>query len=315
MSSIQIDPLVIDVPEAEVARLKRKLVDTRLPEHEMVPGAGDVYGTKHMHMSRRPQLDRSVPTDNFARDRPPSGFKGYTTKWAYNYDCEYDVTIHFTYTTSMRKDAIPIILIHGWPGSFYEFDRLVDNLRVTGHQYPRCRAVHLSLSPATEDFIPESDSEKKKYERSQDWLDNHPGYAVCMRTRPHTLGCSLHDNPMGVLSWVGEKYYELVSPARRTDPAWDQIILTQISLYYFSGCIMSSMLPYYVNPKHAEFAKLFMMNENRVKVPMAYTPFLYHSQPGNERSAKLTGNLLFYDGMSIVLHFCEDVITNQIQRI
>ncbi|KAL4777078.1 Alpha/Beta hydrolase protein [Aspergillus nidulans var. acristatus] len=194
----------------------------------------------------------------------------------------------------MRKDAIPMILIYGWPGSFYEFDRLVDNLdapqsesdsafhvvvpslpcfcwssnppkrgwtlqynsrlfdqlmaglgydayvaqlsdcgsfvaRQLGSKYFRCRAVHLDFSPATVYFMSESVSRKKRCERSQDWLDNHLGYAVCMRTRPHTLGYGFHDNPMGILSWVGEKYYELMSPARRTDPAWDQRILTQAS--------------------------------------------------------------------------------------
>lgn len=45
MSSIKVDPFTVDIPEAEVARLKRKLVDTRLPEQEIVPGAGDGYGT------------------------------------------------------------------------------------------------------------------------------------------------------------------------------------------------------------------------------------------------------------------------------
>lgn len=45
MPSIKVDPFTVDIPEAEVARLKRKLVDTRLPEQEIVPGAGDAYGT------------------------------------------------------------------------------------------------------------------------------------------------------------------------------------------------------------------------------------------------------------------------------
>lgn len=255
-------------------------------------------------------------------------------------------------------------MIHGWPGSFYEFDRIIDRLvapestadpafhvvapnlpgfcwsskpptrgwtlqdnarvldnlmnglgysayvaqagdwgsfvaRELGSKYPKCRAVHLNFSPPPEDFIPETPSEKSRFERSQDWLDNHLGYAVCMRTRPQTLGFALCDNPMGILAWVGEKYHELVDPARRADREWDQNVLTQASLYCFSGCIMPSMRPYYENPKHAEFVQLFMREENLVKVPLAYTSFLYDSRPGNERSAQKTGNLVFYNGESI----------------
>lgn len=384
MHPIEIDPFTIQISESEVARLKRKLVDTRLPEHEIVAGAGDAYGTKHVYV-KKAIIILSVLIRN-CLGPPAEWFQRLYNKWVNDFDWfvvqkhlnrhqhaiatipdnEYDLKIHFTHTRSMRTDAIPIILIHGWPGSFYEFDRLVDNLaapqsesdpafhvvvpslpgfcwssnppkrgwtmqdngrlfdklmaglgydsyvvqagdwgsfvaRELGSKYPRCRAIHLNFSPATEDFMPESESEKKRHKRSQDWLDDHLGYAVCMRTRPHTVGYGFHDNPMGILSWVGEKYYELVSPARRSDPAWDKIILTQVSLYYFSGCIMPSMLPYYENPKHAEFAKLFMIEENLVKVPMAYTSFLYDSRPGNKRSAKLTGNLVFYNGMSIAL--------------
>lgn len=59
---------------------------------------------------------------------------------------------------------------------------------------------------------------------------------------------------------------------------------------------MPSMLPYYENPKHAEFARLFMKEESLVRVPLGYTSFLYDSRPGNERSAKKTGNLVFYNG-------------------
>ncbi|KAF2099549.1 alpha/beta-hydrolase [Rhizodiscina lignyota] len=40
---------------------------------------------------------------------------------------EFDV--HFVALFSKRKDAIPIILLHGWPGSFLEFLSILDSLR------------------------------------------------------------------------------------------------------------------------------------------------------------------------------------------
>jgi len=44
-----------------------------------------------------------------------------------------DIDLHFIGVFSSRKDAIPIIFMHGWPGSFIEFLPL---LRVVQKQYP-----------------------------------------------------------------------------------------------------------------------------------------------------------------------------------
>jgi len=39
------------------------------------------------------------------------------------------MTIHFVGIYSQHVDAVPIILLHGWPGSFYEFYPLIHELR------------------------------------------------------------------------------------------------------------------------------------------------------------------------------------------
>lgn len=39
-----------------------------------------------------------------------------------------DIDIHFTALFSLRKDAIPIMFMHGWPGSFMEFLPMLDLL-------------------------------------------------------------------------------------------------------------------------------------------------------------------------------------------
>ena len=44
MSLITVSSFKVDIPEAEVARLKQKLLDTRIPGQAIVPGAGDAYG-------------------------------------------------------------------------------------------------------------------------------------------------------------------------------------------------------------------------------------------------------------------------------
>ena len=51
--------------------------------------------------------------------------------------------------------------------------------------------VHFNFAPAP---LPEGVELTKREAdvqgRVQDWLENHMGYAIMMRTRPHTIGCS-----------------------------------------------------------------------------------------------------------------------------
>ena len=249
------------------------------------------------------------------------------------------VDIHFTHTRSTRADAIPAIFCHGWPGSFFEFDRVVDDLanpsdpsqpafhvvvpnipgfmwsspphrtawtmkdtarvydklmhalgyssycaqagdwgmfiaRELGAQHPGCKAVHLNFCPVPlpEDLTPSdlTEREKRLEVRCDDWLDNHLGYAVCMRSRPHTIGVALADNPLGIMIWVGEKYLELADP-KNQDDAWEEATLTQVCLYYFSGCIMvcaGLQLP--INPVSLCSLILTTISSNR--------RLLYHSK-------------------------------------
>jgi len=278
------------------------------------------------------------------------------------------ITIHFTHTPSPRPDAIPLILIHGWPGSFAEFDRVVDALasppnpsdpafhvvvpslpgfcwspppprrgwtmqdsarvlhslmltlgyaryaaqagdwgsfvaREMGAKYATwCRAVHFNFCPvkvAEGQDDPAARSEREKFidARAQSWLDDHLAYAVAMRTRPHTIGVALVDNPVGIMMWVGEKYLEAATEAHAREPEWDEALLVQASLYYFSGCIMTSMLPYYEGIKHAEFGAFFLREENYVRCPMGYTSYKWDTRPSYEKAVRPTGNLVYYNGM------------------
>lgn len=37
--------------------------------------------------------------------------------------------VHYIHERSTHPDAIPIVLLHGWPSTFYEFHKLIDPLR------------------------------------------------------------------------------------------------------------------------------------------------------------------------------------------
>jgi hypothetical protein len=49
------------------------------------------------------------------------------------------VHLHFIHQRAKpAKDAIPLLLIHGWPGSFYEFSEVIKPLTETGEQRFHC---------------------------------------------------------------------------------------------------------------------------------------------------------------------------------
>jgi len=37
--------------------------------------------------------------------------------------------IHYVHERSSNPDAVPIVLLHGWPSTFYEFHKLINPLR------------------------------------------------------------------------------------------------------------------------------------------------------------------------------------------
>ncbi|KAL0944676.1 putative epoxide hydrolase [Colletotrichum truncatum] len=360
MSDIQ--DFKVDIPREEVDRLHRKLKDTRLPGRPIVPDAGANYG---------PEYDWAENLYNTWTD----SFDWFEVQKEMNQVPHHlttikDLTIHFVHARSENPNAIPLLTIHGWPGSFWEFSqvwepltrpsnasdpafhvvtpslpgfcwsswppragwKLQNNARIFDklmkklgyHEYmvqcgdwgalvgrelgskygDSCKLVHLNFAPSPmPDGVEYTEREKKVAERSQDWLQNHMGYAVCMRTRPHTIGIALHDNPMGILMWVGEKFNEAANPENQSKPFWTKAILTTASLYYFTGCILPSMLPYYEGPTHDMFPELAAMEEHHIKVPFGYTSFLWDTEPASKRGVERTGNLVFYRERDDAGHF------------
>lgn len=134
------------------------------------------------------------------------------------------------------------------------------------------------------------------YENSSMFL-SFSNKSILTVAQPHTIGLALHDNPLAILMWVGEKFIEASNPENQSDPSWTHAILTTASLYYFSNCIMSSMLPYYENIEHDKFAEFVVQPENRIKVPFGYTSFFWDTEPSSRRAVGRTGELVFYKGM------------------
>ncbi|MFE0382232.1 hypothetical protein ACFW1M_43310 [Streptomyces inhibens] len=73
------------------------------------------------------------------------------------------------------------------------------------------------------------------------------GFNAIQSTRPQTFSYDLHDSPVGQLAWISEKFKEWTDSAAELleDAVGRDGLLTNISVYWFSGMAGSSANLYY----------------------------------------------------------------------
>jgi microsomal epoxide hydrolase len=117
-----IRPFTIRVPDAVLADLKTRLKSPRVPES--LNGDGWTYGTDTTYLKQLVAYWR----DRFdwrAQERSLNRFEQFTT----NID---GLTLHFIHRRSKQPNALPLLITHGWPGSFVEFAKVIDPLTDPG---------------------------------------------------------------------------------------------------------------------------------------------------------------------------------------
>jgi pimeloyl-ACP methyl ester carboxylesterase len=315
MSKDAIQPFIVDVPQAELDDLRQRLANARWPQP--LPGKG---------------WDRGVPVDYLT---------GLAAYWGTEFDwraqearinqfpqfvTEIDgQRIHFLHVRSPEADATPLLLIHGWPGSFVEFLDVIGPLTdPRAHGAPDAPAFHVvvpslpgfgfsgptsdegwgsrrmasalaelmarlgyerygaqggdfgafvapdlgrvdpdhvvgvHVNAATMGFIPFgelsdderaslTDREQARVAKLQQFLGDEYGYFQVQATRPQTVAYALHDSPVGQLAWIVEKFKSWTSAAHELpEEAIDRDhILTDVSVYWFTGTAGSSANMYY----------------------------------------------------------------------
>ncbi|RDG35445.1 epoxide hydrolase [Streptomyces corynorhini] len=100
------------------------------------------------------------------------------------------------------------------------------------------------------------------------WLAEEGGYQHQQRTRPVTLSYGLADSPTGLLAWIVEKYRAWSDCDGELSARFsDDFVLTQASLYWFTGTLSTSLRPYY------EYDGGRAHRPERVEVPTALAVF------------------------------------------
>jgi pimeloyl-ACP methyl ester carboxylesterase len=131
-----IRPFTIEIPEADLEDLRARIAATRWPEKE--------------------------PVDDLSQGVPLATLQTISRYWHDEYDwrkCEARLNavpqfvteidgldIHFVHVRSKHEDALPLVVCHGWPGSFIEQMKIVDLLTdPTAHGGSAADAFHVVI--------------------------------------------------------------------------------------------------------------------------------------------------------------------------
>jgi pimeloyl-ACP methyl ester carboxylesterase len=223
-------------------------------------------------------------------------------------------------------DGPPLLLLHGWPSSVWEFVRLIPLLRESArvivpslpgygfsfapgkrssivecadqihalmaslgheryhvaagdwgssiavrlaHVYPDAvQALHLYMMPLRRpETWPESEIQSRA--ALAHWQQEEGAYGHIQGTRPQTLAYGLHDSPVGLMSWIAEKF-DRWTDARgvsRDD------LLTTVMVYWVTGSIGSSFWPYWTRLHGDWVLDDVAAGGGRIAAPLTYLDF------------------------------------------
>jgi pimeloyl-ACP methyl ester carboxylesterase len=136
VEATDVRPFNVNIPEAELAELRKRIVATRWPEKETV--------------------------SDFTQGVPLATVQKLASYWASDYDwrkvearlnavpnfiTEIDgLDIHFIHVRSKHENALPVIITHGWPGSVVEQLKLIEPLtNPTAHGGSAADAFHVVI--------------------------------------------------------------------------------------------------------------------------------------------------------------------------
>ncbi|KAI0310729.1 Alpha/Beta hydrolase protein [Amylostereum chailletii] len=150
-------PFMISIPDVKITALKRKLAEAEFPDE--LEDAGWDYGVPLADVKRlvarwkdgydwraaEKELNDTLP--QFTRDIDVEGFG--------------TLNVHYVHKKGDAVDAIPLLFVHGWPGSFIEVKKILPLLTSSTPDHPSFTVVALGLpgfgfseAPRTKGFNP-----------------------------------------------------------------------------------------------------------------------------------------------------------------
>jgi len=304
-----IKPFQIKVDETVLKDLKERLARARFPD--AIDGAGWEYGVDLNYMKELVAYWRDK-YDWRAHERELNKLDQFKTTID-------GLDIHFIHVRSKEKNALPLVVVHGWPGSVYEFHKIVgpltdpvahggkaeDAFHVVCPSLPgfgfsgkprekgwssqrmaeviaklmarlgydrygaqggdwgsgvarwltladggRCIGGHSNFPsgsrPKDDPARDATPQELERVERRAKELRDHYGYGAIQGSRPLTLGYALNDSPVGLASWVVDKFWAWSDHGGKLDNSFTKDeLLTNVMIYWVTETMPSSVRIYY----------------------------------------------------------------------
>src|SRR5438309_2603032 len=104
-------PFTLHIPDADIADLRERLARTRFPDS--APGEAWAYGADVAYLRELNEYWRTK-FDWRAEEAALNAFPQF--KVALD-----DVDLHYLHVPGVGPDPMPLLLLHGWPGSVFEF--------------------------------------------------------------------------------------------------------------------------------------------------------------------------------------------------
>lgn len=137
--------------------------------------------------------------------------------------------------------------------------------------------IHLATPGLLAGPEPRSPAEQSYAAAAEAWTAEEGGYAHQHATKPTTLGAALQDSPVGLAAWIGEKVLAWSSTRPDGEAAFGRdLLLATLTLYWVTGTVTSSLLPYWA---HRHTAGAALPVDDPGPVPTAVTVFGGESVP------------------------------------
>jgi pimeloyl-ACP methyl ester carboxylesterase len=116
-----------------------------------------------------------------------------------------------------------------------------------GAAHPEAVAgIHLMAIMQAADRSDLTPAEEAYLDGIEKWIEEEGAYQHQQQTRPLTVAYGLSDSPLGLLSWIVEKYRAWSDCDGDIGTRWsDDDILLQASLYWFTNTVGTSFRPYF----------------------------------------------------------------------
>jgi pimeloyl-ACP methyl ester carboxylesterase len=108
----------LDIPETALLDLRERLARTRFPDQAPEPAWS--YGTDLAYMRQLVDYWRNQ-FDWRAQEAQLNAFPQFTTEL-------FDIDVHFLHVPGQGPAPRPLLLLHGWPGSVFEFLEMIPRL-------------------------------------------------------------------------------------------------------------------------------------------------------------------------------------------